>query len=172
MGIESGSDRFAKILVSSCLLGEKTRYDGGHNLLDNPILEKWEREGRIISFCPEVEGGCPIPRPPGEIMGGDGDTVIDGQARVLNVKDQDVTAEYIQGAQKALQTAQKNGISVALLKARSPSCGNKRIYDGTFSNSLKPGNGVTTALLERNGICVFNEDEIKEAEDYLSRTKP
>ena len=164
-------DVIAKILVSSCLLGEKTRYDGGHSRMDSPILEQWEREGRIISFCPEVEGGCPIPRIPCEIIDGDGDMVIDGEARVLNVRNQDFTAKYIRGAEKALRVAQKNGVSVALLKARSPSCGSKQIYDGTFLNSLKPGKGVTTALLERNGIRVLNEDEIEEAEDYLRRTK-
>jgi uncharacterized protein YbbK (DUF523 family) len=71
------------------------------------------------------------------------------------------------GAHKALRIVQKNGITVALLKARSPSCASKTTYNGTFSNTLKPGKGVTAALLERNGIRVFNEEEIEEAEEYL-----
>ena len=157
----------SKILVSACLLGEQTRYDGGHVRKENPILESWKREDRIISFCPEVEGGCPIPRPAAEIIDGEGDSVIDGESKVVNVNGQDVTQEYMLGARKALQVAQKNGITIALLKARSPSCGSRSIYNGTFSNTLKPGKGVTTALLVRNGIRVFTEDEIEEAQEYL-----
>ena len=74
----------SKILVSACLLGEQTRYDGGHVRKENPILESWKREDRIISFCPEVEGGCPIPRPAAEIIDGEGDFVIDGEGKVVN----------------------------------------------------------------------------------------
>jgi len=162
----------SKILVSACLLGEQTRYDGGHVRKDHPILESWKREGRIISFCPEVEGGCPIPRPPAEIINGDGYCVIDGEGKVVNVNGQDVTQEFMLGAQKALQVAQTNGITVALFTARSPSCGCKSIYNGTFSNTLKPGKGVTTALFIRNGIRVFNEDEIEKAEELLNQDLP
>jgi uncharacterized protein YbbK (DUF523 family) len=161
-----------KILVSACLLGENTRYDGGHNRIDSSILAIWQVESRILSFCPEVEGGCPIPRPNAEISGGDGDSVIDGTSKVVNENGHDVTREYMLGAEEALRIAQSNAITIALLKARSPSCGSKRIYDGTFSNSLKRGKGVTTALLERNGIRVFNEDQIEEAERYLRKTEP
>lgn len=157
------------ILVSACLVGEPTQYDGGDMRCDHPKLEQWLREGRIISICPEAEGGCPTPRPPAEIMDGDGESVVEGEAKVFSVNGQDVTKQYMLGAQKALQLAQRNGVSVAILKARSPSCGNRFIYDGTFSNTLKAGKGVTAALLEREGIRVFNEEEIEEAEEYLCR---
>jgi uncharacterized protein YbbK (DUF523 family) len=151
------------------LLGEKTRYDGGHVLHTHPNLDRWKSEGRIISFCPEVEGGFPIPRPQAEIIGGIGDAVIDGEAKVINEIGHDVTNGFMQGAQKALQIAQKNDIKVAVLKARSPSCGSKAIYNGTFTSTLIPGTGVTAALLIRNGILVFNEDEITEADKFLGR---
>jgi uncharacterized protein YbbK (DUF523 family) len=157
----------SKILMSACLLGENTRYDGGHNRVDTPIIESWKSEGRILSICPEIEGGLPIPHPPAEVINADGDTIIDGKGKVVDVNGKDVTEEFMLGAQKALQLARDNNIELALLKARSPSCGIRTIYDGTFSNTLKPGKGVTAALLTRNGIHVFNEDEIEAAEDYL-----
>lgn len=157
-----------KIMVSACLLGEPTRYDGSHMKNDHPILGLWLQQGRIISFCPEVEGGLTTPRPPAEIINGDGTNVLDGDAKVLDINGQDVTQPYKLGAQKALQVAQKNGVGLAILKARSPSCGSQMIYDGTFSITLKPGKGVTAALLERNGVRVFNEEEIEEAADYLT----
>jgi uncharacterized protein YbbK (DUF523 family) len=159
----------AFILVSACLLGEPTRFDQGSVKCDHFILDEWLQEGKIISFCPEVEGGCPTPRPPAEIMSGDGDSVVDGEVKVINVNGQDVTKKFMLGAQKALQLAQRKGVNIALLKARSPSCGNHFIYDGTFSNTLKKGKGVTAALLEREGIRVFNEEEIEEAEELLHR---
>ena len=135
---------------------------------DHPKLEQWLREGRIISICPEAEGGCPTPRPPAEIVDGDGESVVDGEAKVLTVNGQDVTNQYLLGAQKTLQIAKRNEVNVAILKARSPSCGNYSIYDGTFSNTLKAGKGVTAALLGREGIRVFNEEEFEEADSYLS----
>jgi uncharacterized protein YbbK (DUF523 family) len=155
------------VLVSACLLGEKTRFDGNHNRVDNPILVRWLEEGRIFSCCPEVAGGCPIPRPPAEIIGGDGDSVIHGESAVVDINGNDFTRAYMRGAEEALRIAVANKIAIALLKARSPSCSNNMIYDGTFSNTLKPGKGVTAALLTRNGIQVFNEDEIEEADAFL-----
>lgn len=157
-----------KIMVSACLLGEPTRYDGGSMKVHHPVLEQWIQQGMIISFCPEVEGGLITPRPPAEIINGDGTHVLDGDVKVLDISGQDVTQPYKLGAQKALQVAQKNGVGLAILKAQSPSCGSQMIYDGTFSMTLKPGKGVTAALLERNGIRVFNEDEIDAAADYLT----
>jgi uncharacterized protein YbbK (DUF523 family) len=126
----------------------------------------------MIAFCPEVEGGLPTPRPPAEIIGGDGVNVLNGEAEVLDINALNVTEPYKLGAQKAVQMAQKNEVKLAILKSRSPSCGNTTIYDGTFSNMLKPGKGVTAALLDRKGIRVFNEEEIEEADLYLSRIDP
>ncbi len=110
-----------------------------------------------------------VPRPPAEIRGGDGAAVLEGKARVIEIDGRDATEEYLRGAHKALQVARRNGVAVAVLKARSPSCGKGPIYDGTFTCSLKPGMGVTAALLTQNGIPVFDEEEIPEAEEYLSR---
>jgi uncharacterized protein YbbK (DUF523 family) len=160
-----------QILVSACLLGEPTRYDGGHTKCDHPKLEEWLREGRILSICPEVEGGLPTPRTPAEIIGGDGEQVLDELSGVLDVNGQDVTGQYILGAQKMLQIAQAHGVRVAILKARSPSCGSKFIYDGSFSVKIKPGKGVSAALLEREGIRVFNEEEIEDVEKFLQANK-
>jgi uncharacterized protein YbbK (DUF523 family) len=136
--------------------------------VDHPKVELWLQEGRMIAFCPEVEGGLPTPRPPAEIMDGDGVNVLNGTIEVLNINGVDVTKSYLLGAQKALQVAQANGVKLAILKARSPSCGKAMIYDGSFSNTLKSGKGVTAALLEQNGIRVFNEEEIEKADSYLS----
>jgi uncharacterized protein YbbK (DUF523 family) len=163
-----GKNILPKIMVSACLLGEPARYDGGNMKVHHPVLEGWIQQGLIISFCPEVEGGLTTPRPPAEIINGDGTKVLDGDAKVLDINGLDVTQLYKLGAQKALRAAQKNDVRLAILKAQSPSCGNRIIYDGTFSMALKPGKGVTVALLERNGIRVFNEDEIDAAADYLT----
>ncbi|MBW2012124.1 MAG: DUF523 domain-containing protein [Deltaproteobacteria bacterium] len=140
-----------KILISSCLLGEHVRYNAIAIPYTSTVLEKWRQEGRLISFCAEVAAGLPVPRPAAEIVGGDGVTVIDGNAKVINIKGKDVTKYFIAGAHKAL---------IAVLKENSPSCGSSYIYDGNFSGRRKRGQGVTTALLKRNGICVFNEKEI------------
>jgi uncharacterized protein YbbK (DUF523 family) len=161
-----------RIIISACLLGEPTRYDGEHMKCNHPKLEQWHREGRIIAFCPEVAGGLPTPRTTAEIIGGQGLNVLDGESKVLDMNGNDVTEPYKHGAQEALRVAQANGVRLAILKANSPSCGNKLIYDGTFSVKLKPGKGVTAANLERNGIRVFNEEEIEEADLYLSKIDP
>lgn len=150
-----------KILVSACLLGEHVRYNGIQILYTSTVLEKWRQEGRLISFCAEIAGGLPVPRPAAEIVGGDGVTVINGNAKVINIKGKNVTKYFIAGARKALETARMHGITIAVLKENSPSCGSSYIYDGNFSGRRKRGQGVTTALLKRNGICVFSEEQIR-----------
>ncbi len=149
-----------RILISSCLLGEPVRYDGGHRFLDHPLVQKWLQEGRLVPVCPEVVGGLPVPRPPAEIVEGEGRDVIRGEGRVLNAHSKDVTANFIQGAWRTLHLAQLLGIRVAILKESSPACGTHSIYDGTFSGRKKAGEGVTAALLREHGIFVFNEQEI------------
>jgi uncharacterized protein YbbK (DUF523 family) len=129
-------------LASTCLLGMCTAYDGGSR--PYPILQMLAAQGRVVPICPEVAGGLPIPRPPAEIRGGDGNDVLDGRARVVTVTGQDVTAQYLAGAQIALDTARRFGLCRAVLKSHSPSCGAGQIYDGTFSGRLRPGDGVTT----------------------------
>ena len=137
-----------KILISACLIGDKTRYDGKSNY--NPkivdLLEKYE----LVPFCPEVEGGLSIPRIPSERK----------KDRVINKEGKDVTKYFIKGAELALNICQYLGIRIAILKEKSPSCGVNQIYDGSFSNKLKSGSGVTTDLLKRKGIKVISEEEI------------
>ena len=141
-----------KVLISACLLGVRCRYDGGDSR--NEAAIKQQKKYEFIPVCPEESGGLPTPRPPAEIVGGDGNDVLDGTAKVMTADGTDVTGAYLKGARHALQTAQSNGATHVVLKARSPSCGCGNIYDGTFSGTLTSGDGVTTALLKRHGITV------------------
>lgn len=138
-----------KILVSACLLGEKCRYDGelkpNQNVID--ILSQYE----CVKVCPEVMGGLPTPRKPSEIACG----------RVKMVDGTDVTREYKLGAELALAKAREQGCKIAVLKARSPSCGKGLVYDGTHTAALTKGDGVTARLLMDNGITVLDETEIE-----------
>ena len=152
-----------KILVSRCLLGQRVRYDGGaHGPFT--VLERWQQEGRVVPLCPEVAGGLPTPRPPAEIAGGQGAQVLDGHLPVLTVDGEDVTAAFIEGAEQALALVAQHGIRLALLKARSPSCGNRENYDGSFSGTKVAGEGVTAVALRRAGVQVFSEEELPAAE--------
>lgn len=155
-----------KVLVSACLLGQPVRYDGrasGHP----DLLQRWQSEGRIVPLCPEVAGGLPTPRPPAEIPGGQGGAVLDGEAKVVTVSGEDVSAAFLAGAQLALELIRRHGIRIAILKSGSPSCGNLLTYDGTFSGTKVSGEGVTTALLRREGVQVFSELELEAAEKAL-----
>ncbi len=142
-----------KIVMSACLLGVRCRYDGGHSRDD--IAIKHHETNELIPVCPEELGGLPTPRPPVEIVGGDGSDVLDGTAKVLTADGTDVTEAFLQGARHALKTAQLHGVTHVVLKARSPSCGCGDIYDGSFSGTLVSGDGVTAALLKRHGIFVI-----------------
>lgn len=156
-----------KILISACLIGNKVRYDANDVPTESKLLEEWKTEDRLIAFCPEVAGGLSVPRLPAEIQNDDGNTVLSGEAKVLDNQGNDVSINFINGAKKALEAAQNNNIKVAILKEKSPSCGSSFIYDGTFSSVKKIGQGVTTALLEQNGIKVFSDLEIEKAAEYL-----
>ena len=136
------------ILVSRCLLGEGCRYDGGNNASD--AVMRLSSEYRVISICPECDGGLPVPRTPSERCGD----------RVLARDGQDVTIAFRSGAEQALSLARAHKILFAVLKAKSPSCGKGEIYDGTFTHTLTEGNGVTAELLLREGYQVFTEKEI------------
>lgn len=156
-----------KILVSSCLLGMQVRYDGGsHGPF--PLLQQWQRQGRLVAICPEVAGGLPTPRAPAEITGGKGAEVVEGRLPVLTIDGRDVTCEFVHGAEKALERVRQHGIRLAVLKARSPSCGNVENYDGTFSGTRVAGEGVTAALLRHAGVQVFNETQLAEAAAFLA----
>lgn len=152
-----------KILISACLLGHAVRYDGKGKLLEHPAIERWKSEGRLVSICPEMAGGMPVPRPPAEIENGaSGLDVLEGRARVLEITGGDVTAEFLNGAHKALAFAQSNGCDYALLIDGSPSCGSIAIYDGSFSGTKHVGNGITAALLAQAGIAIFSHTQIDE----------
>ncbi|MFN7009438.1 MAG: DUF523 domain-containing protein [Allorhizobium sp.] len=151
----------SKILISACLLGHAVRYDGKAKPLTHPAVDRWMKDGRLVTLCPEMAGGLPVPRPPAEIENGlSGEDVLEGRARVLEVTGGDVTAAFIEGAERALAFAQAHGCAFALLIDGSPSCGSGQIYDGSFAGKKHPGRGVTAALLRRVGIAVFSPQEI------------
>jgi len=138
-------------IVSSCLAGVKCRYDGNDNCI--AAIREMVENGSAIPVCPEVLGGLPIPRVPAEIIRSECGTIS-----VVNKDGVDVTDCFIKGAQATLSIAQANGAKKAILKSKSPSCGCGQIYDGTFTRTLKDGNGITTELLLNNGIVVLSSD--------------
>jgi len=162
-----------KVLVSACLLGARVRYHGGDAACEHPVLRRWAREGRLVTVCPEQDGGLPTPRPPAEIAGaGGGAAVLAHQAVVRTSAGVDVTDAYRRGAERALAVAQQHGIRVAILKEGSPSCGSSVVYDGTFSGTRVAGAGVTAALLAAHGIQVFSEHELDAADAWLAQDAP
>ncbi|SMO50759.1 DUF523 domain-containing protein [Melghirimyces algeriensis] len=154
-------------IVSACLFGVKCRYDQKHNRIES--IQQLVGEGKAVPVCPEQMGGLSTPRNPAEIVGGDGDDVLDGKAKVIDHQGNDVTEQFLKGAYETLEMARKVGAKEAILKERSPSCGSCLIYDGTFSRSKKSGHGVTTALLRRHGIRVVSEEKEKKQEESDSR---
>jgi uncharacterized protein YbbK (DUF523 family) len=139
-------------IVSACLLGVNCTFEG-KNWLSPQMRKEFER-GELFVVCPEVFGGLSVPRVPAEIVGGDGNDVLDGKAKVLNMEGSDVTAEFLRGAQETLRIAKSVGATEALLTEKSPSCGCGKIFDGTFTDKFIAGDGVTAALLKRNGVKV------------------
>ena len=137
-----------KILISRCLLGENCTYRGDGNFCEKAVKlsEKYE----LVPVCPEEDGGLPTPREPSERLGD----------KVLSKSGKDVTAEFEKGARAALKTALENGVKLAVMKARSPSCGSCVIYDGTFTGTKTARDGVAAELLKKHGIMVITEEEI------------
>lgn len=144
------------ILVSSCLAGLEVRYNATHCL--NSKVRQLVEEKKAITVCPELLGGFSTPREPAEIVGGVGEDVLDGNARVLESSGRDVTDFYIKGAYLTLEKAQEYQATIVVLKENSPSCGSSMIYNGEFQGKKILGNGVTAALLRRNGIRVISEE--------------
>ncbi|MGG1660040.1 DUF523 domain-containing protein [Brevibacillus sp. NRS-1366] len=144
-------------MISACLIGCECRYDQKSCL--NEDLEQLLREGKVIPVCPEQLGGLPTPRPPAEIVGGDGFDVLEGRARIVDQTGNDVTDEFLHGAQQALKLAKTVGATSAILKENSPSCGSSFVYDGSFTGKKVTGVGLTAALFKRNGIEVRSEVE-------------
>lgn len=151
----------SKILVSACLMGHAVRYDGRAKPLAHPAIERWMQEGLIVTICPEMSAGMPVPRPPAEIGdAADGEDVLAGTACVVELTGGDVTDELLRAAENAVRLAIDSGCRYALLIDGSPSCGSSFIYDGSFSGNRQAGNGVTAAALKRAGIEVFSDREI------------
>jgi len=138
------------ILISACLAGCKTRYNGEGFLL--PEIEELKKKYNLIPVCPEQLGGLSTPRDPSEIRSG----------KVISDKGADVTPQFKKGAEEVLRLAVLFDCDTAILKERSPSCGYGRIYDGTFTGSLTDGNGITGGLLSAHGIKVIGESRIGE----------
>ena len=141
-----------RLLISACLLGINCKYSGGNNALPEKTLDALWGRYCLIPVCPECAGGLPVPRVPAERRG----------TKVMTRDGRDVTAAYEAGAQTALRLARGFGCRAALLKERSPSCGSGEIYDGSFSGTLIPGEGVAAGLLRENGIAVFGESRVQE----------
>lgn len=139
-----------KILISHCLLGENCKWNGRNNARE--LLLNIQDKVEFIPVCAEVFGGLPIPRFPSEIV----------NDKVINEVDLDVTKNYMEGAKKVLEIALKNDVKYAIFKERSPSCGVHQIYDGSFSRKIIDGKGMTTRLLEENGIKVYSDEEIQD----------
>ena len=137
------------ILISSCLLGNNTKYNGKNNY--NPKVLKLKEKYNLIPICPEVLGGLLIPREPSEIIGD----------KVINKIGLDVTKNFNEGARLSLIEAEKYNIKYAILKDGSPSCGVNYIYDGTFSGTKINGMGITAKLLSLNNITLLSEKDIE-----------
>lgn len=146
------------LVVSACLLGLNTKYNGGNNLHAEVLA--LQEHCLLVPVCPEQLGGLPTPRAPAEIQGGDGHDVLTGRAAVRDRTGKDCTAAFISGAKQSLEVARLAGAQIALLKARSPSCGSNCIYSGLFNGTTVAGDGVTAASFKQAGIIVFTEETL------------
>ena len=135
-------------LISACLCGQPCRYDGTAQTID--FLAQLVDQGQALMVCPEQLGGLSTPRIPCERLGD----------RIINQQGNDCTHEFLLGAQKVLKLAQTHNIPQAILKERSPSCGSRQIYDGTFTGNIVAGKGLTAQYLHQNGITVISSDDI------------
>ena len=137
------------VIVSACLLGERCRYDGGSKPCD--AVRRFAERVRFHPVCPERAGGLPVPRLPAERVG----------ERVLMRDGTDVTDEFVSGAHACMEASHTTGATLAVLKAKSPSCGAGLVYDGTYSGKLMRGDGVYAALLKKEGVCVVTEEVVE-----------
>ncbi|MBW1649196.1 MAG: DUF523 domain-containing protein [Deltaproteobacteria bacterium] len=155
------------ILISACLAGKLTRYDGKANKIDNDFFKKISVKYNIFSFCPEIAGGLGIPRSPCEIVKGLDTDNIYKRYIIKDKNNNDISDFFIKGALLSLEYAKKRNIKFAILKEGSPSCGVSYIYDGSFSGRKIKGKGVTAYLFEKNGILCFNEKDCEKIESLL-----
>ena len=148
------------MLISACLLGVECRYDGGAQTI--PRLRELLERYQLIPICPEQLGGLPTPRTPCERRDG----------RVYTRDGADVTDAFLRGATQACRIAVLYGARLALLKARSPSCGHGEIYDGSFTGRRTPGSGLAAHGLEALGVTIYNEDDIERLLEPTEENKP
>ena len=140
-------------IISACLAGVDCKYSGGNNKNDKVI--DLVRQGKAVLVCPEQLGGLSTPRLPSEIKD------IGCERVVVSTSGEDVTQQFLKGAKETLNIAKMMNIKKAILKSRSPSCGCGKIYDGSFTKTLKDGHGFTAELLISNGIEIFNEESLE-----------
>jgi uncharacterized protein YbbK (DUF523 family) len=145
-------------LISACLLGLKCRWNGEDN--ENPRALELIEHDILIPVCPEQLGGLPTPRARQEIQDGTGRDVLEKRAKVMNEDGDEVTDQFIKGAEETLKIARLFGVKEFIGKSQSPSCSCMKIFDGTFSGRLSNGKGVTVELLMQNGIAIRDEDDI------------
>lgn len=139
------------ILVSACLVGLNTKYNGSNNYNDK--IFELVKSGKAIPLCPEQLGGLMTPRVASEIK------YIDGKRYVFDKFGKDVTEYFEKGANEVLNFVKKMNIDKAILQSRSPSCGIGKIYNGNFENKLIDGNGILVELLLESGIEVIDIDD-------------
>ena len=147
------------IIVSACLCGDNCKYNGGNNA--NEKVKDFIKGKEVMYVCPEQMGGLSTPRNPSEIVGS-AKGILYGEDKIISNKGVDVSREFISGARKVLEIAKKNKVNLAILKAKSPSCGKGFVYDGTFTGNKIIGNGITAQILMDNGVKVINEEELEE----------
>lgn len=135
-----------KILVSACLLGENCKYNGTNNY--NKDVVEFVKGHEVIAVCPETLGGLSVPRKPAEIVDG----IVMTRERIS------VDKEFREGAAIALKQALDGQADMAILQPRSPSCGCRQIYDGSFSGRLIEGQGIFARMLEEAGIKLIDAD--------------
>ncbi|NNF68859.1 MAG: DUF523 domain-containing protein [Acidimicrobiia bacterium] len=156
-----------KILVSGCLNGRPIRFNSTNVPVSSMIWDRWAAEGRLVSFCPELAAGFPVPRPPAEMIDSTAHVVLAGHGRVEEDNGSDVTEAFVEGARLALERAVAEGCVMAVLTDGSPSCGTTYVYDGTFSGGTSEGMGVSAQLLHDHGLPVFPENQIEDADKFL-----
>jgi len=137
-----------KVAVSACLLGENCKYSGGNNR--NEVVLEFIKDKEVIPVCPEVAGGLPTPRVPVELVGG----------LAINREGVNVDREFRLGVERMLEKLANEDVELVILQPRSPSCGSKQIYDGTFRGTLIPGQGIFAKALIEKGYKVVEPDEL------------
>ena len=137
-----------KIVVSACLLGENCKYNGGNNR--NEAVLEFIKGKEVIPVCPEVAGGLPTPRIPTELVNG----------VAVNKEGINVDREFQKGVEISLKKLEGEDVELAILQPRSPSCGAKQVYDGTFTGTLTEGRGMFAQALFEKGYKIMEPDEI------------